>query len=363
MTSGTAAHSATAPIELDAIAALADPIGVLSVYADADPVLGAGRRPSWQAPVRAGLRELVKDARQTRPRGDWTALKARLDELEPELEALLDASLGARGRALFATVDGGEVHRVGLPVPLEPLVTLDGHARALPLFAALQDGAAAGAVTLSWDRLEAAEWQFDQLTPLETIELAAPEPRQQRPATNPAVPQSFPERDRFESAAGARILALLREAAERLGRQADARGWDALVAHGDPRLVDALADGWRTGPARLVRSPEALAGLPDAAAADRVGSTVRALREERTAELLQRLGDSPASTHDRLVLERSFDEGRVEHLLITVPSEPSRSSFSESLLRRALATGAGVTVVPPEAASLGEGGVSALLRW
>ena len=363
MTSGTAAREANAPIELDAIAALADPVGVLSVYADADPVLAAGRRPAWQAPVRAGLRELVKDARQTGPRDDWTALTTRLDELEPELEALLDPRLGGRGRALFATVVGGEVHRVALPVPFAPLVVLDGHARVLPLLAATQDGAPAGAVTLSRDRVASAEWQFDQLTPLETIELAVAEPRRQRPATNPAVPQPFPERDRFESTAGARILALLRAAAERLGRQAEARGWDVLVADGDPRLVDALAAAWRVGPSRLVRSPEALAGVADTAAAGRVGATVRALRAERTAALLRRLVESPASTHDPLVLERSLDEGRVEHLFVRVPSAPARSSSSESLLRRALATGADVTVVPPEAARLGPGGVSALLRW
>jgi len=92
-------------------------------------------------------------------------------------------------------------------------------------------------------------------------------------------------------------------------------------------------------------------------------SAVRALRTERDAELVRKLGESSASTRDPLILERSLDEGRVEHLLIAVPSEPSRSPSAESLLRRALDTGADVTVVAPEGANLGPDGAAALLRW
>lgn len=60
---------------------------------------------------------------------------------------------------------------------------------------------------------------------------------------------------------------------------------------------------------------------------------------------------------------RSHDEGRVEHLIITVPSDISGSVESESLLRRALTAGADVTVVAPEVASSGPRGTTALLRW
>lgn len=350
-------------IELDSIAALSDPTGVLSVYADADPALAAGARPTWQSPVRAGLRRLVNDARRTRSRAEWIALRARLDAIEPELEALLDARVGPRGRALFAPVSGGEIHRVELPVSLAPLVTLDRYARVLPLLAAAQDGRPAGVATLSWDRLESAEWRFDLLNPLKTIEFPAAQPRGSRPATNPAVPQPFPERDRFESAAGARMLTLLRNAGDRLGREAEARGWDVLVVDGDPRLLDVLSDGLRTNSYQLVRSPHSIGGVQNAVAAARVGSTVRTLRTARTAELLRKVGESSASTRDPLVLDRAFDEGRIEHLLIAMPSESSGPAASESLLRRALATGADVTIVPPEAADLEPGGAAALLRW
>ena len=48
----------------------------------------------------------------------WKAVFERLDELEPELSALLDPRRPGRGRALFATVEGGELRTVALHVPL-----------------------------------------------------------------------------------------------------------------------------------------------------------------------------------------------------------------------------------------------------
>lgn len=356
-------HAHVTAIDLETIAALSDPIGVLSVYVDADPALVSGPRPAWQAPVRTGLRRLLNDARQTRPRAERLALTARLEELERELDALLDPRLGGRGRALFAAVSGSEFHRVDLRAPFSPLVRLERAACVLPLLAAAQECRPAGVATVSWDRLELAEWEFDTLHRLESVELAEPQQRQPRPATNPAVRQPFPERDRFESALGTRVVARLREVGVRLARRSQARSWDLLVVDGDPRLVEVLSDTLRTGSCRLVQSPRPIAGLPDAAAADRVGSIVRERRAERNGELLRKLQASPRSTRDPLLLERSLDEGRVEHLLITAAEQPSQAAIRESLLRRALETGADVTVVPPGSPELGASGASAFLRW
>lgn len=134
-----AAHAYVAAIDLEAIAALSDPIGVLSVYVDADPALVAGSRPAWQAPVRTGLRRLVNDTRQTRPRAERLAFAARLRELEPELDALLDPRLGGRGRALFAAITGSDFHRVDLRARLTPLVCRGSTGRATPRLQRLID--------------------------------------------------------------------------------------------------------------------------------------------------------------------------------------------------------------------------------
>jgi hypothetical protein len=364
----TAAHPASAydaAIDITGVAALSDPLGVLSIYVDADPTLARGPRPAWQAPVRAGLRRLVNEARRERPHAEWMALEARLAELEPELEVLLDSRLGHRGRVLFATVAGRELRRVELPVPVAPLVVLERQACVVPLLRAAQDGKPAGVATVSWDRLEPAEWQFDHLHALDPVALAdkGKDERQRRRATNPAVPQPFPERDTFESAAGTRVLARLREAGGRLRQQATARGWDVVVVDGDPRLVEVLSGSIGHGPFELVRSSRPLAGLPDAVAAERVGALVREQRLGRQTELLRALDASPASTRDPQVLERSVDQGRVQHLLLEAPSEGAWSPLAESLLRRALQTGAEVTPVPLGAGDLGPAGAAALLRW
>lgn len=341
---------------------LTDPIGVLSIYVDADPSLAAGPRPAWQSPVRAGLRRLVREARLSRPRGERLALEAGLAELEPELDTLLDPRSGGRGRALFAALGRGESHRVDVRAPLAPQVALGRRATILPLLAAEQEGRPAGAASVSWARVEQAEWRPDALRSLTPIALAEPqpEPRRGRSGTNPAVPQPFPERDRFESAAGVRLAARLREAGAELAAQAETRGWDVLVADGDPRLVDELAAGFRSESCELVRSPQPVAGLAVAAARERVAAIVRGRRAERVERLLAAVEGSAAATLDPELVDRALAEGRVERLLLAVPPRGARSPRAESLLRRALATGAELTVVPAGALPAG---IAALLRW
>lgn len=337
---------------LEPVLALTDPIGVLSVYVDADPALAAGPRPAWQAPVRAGLRRLVKEARETWPRDDRFALEARLDELDGELERLLDPRGSSRGRALFATIAGGETRRLELRSQLPAEVRLGRRAVVLPLLAALQEGRAAGVASVERARLGLSEWEDGTVRLLETIELEGEPERGEPPATNPAVPQSFPERDRFETGVGARVASQVRDAGAVLAREAEARSWDVVVADGDPRLLDALELGSATGTAELVRSPQPFAGQSAAEVADRVEPTLREHRADATARLVGRLEGS-AATQDPGVVDRALAEGRVEHLLLAPAADPDHA---EELARRALETGAEVTIVdgPP---------VAALLRW
>ena len=347
---------------LRTILELTDPIGVLSVYVDADPALAAGTPPAWNAPVRSGLRCLVKEAQEAWPRDARFALEARLEELEPDLEWLLDPLGPSRGRALFAGVGGGTPERVGFRSPLPSLVSFGHRAIVLPLLAARQEGRPAGVATVLWDRLELSEWELAELRELETIELETePDRVGSRPATNPSVPQPFPERDRFETGHGARIAARVRKAGEDLSREAGARHWDYVVVDGDPRLLDAFETGFGAGESELVRSPRPFAGTPDADISDRVASMLRELREATTKQLVAKLESSGAATTDAAVVERALGEGRVDHLLLAKRTESARAPAAESLLRRAFETGAAVTLVDPLV--LGHGDVAALLRW
>lgn len=350
-------------VAIPAILALSDPVGVLTIYVDADPALAGGVRPAWQAPIRVGLRRLVRDARRTLSREKWIALEARVAELEPELEALLDPRHGSRGRALFAALEHRAVHRVALRATFPPLVQLTGQARVLPLLKAVQDGRAAGVATISTEQLDTAEWELGALHAVETIPLAAAETQSARPATNPAVRQPFPERDRFRSAAGARMLARARETGALLASKAEMRGWDFLITEGDPRLVDALSSGFVTDTCELVQSGRAIGKLAASRTSRAVEIALRERRLERLAQLLGQVDSSRAATRDPLVLEHSLDSGRVEHLLLADSPELFPRLDAESLIRRAFATGAKVTLVTAGSAELGAGGAAALLRW
>jgi hypothetical protein len=354
-------RNARAPAALAPVLGLGGAGGVLSIYVDADPALGAGARPAWQAPVRVALRRLVRDTHRTGSREERIALETRLAELEPELRALLDPRRPGRGRALFAAVDGGAPRRFELHAPVPSLVALRPHAVVVPLLRVLQDGARAGAAWVSRDRVERAEWELGALRSETTIELDRGDARRRHRATNPAVPQPFPERDRFETAADARALAQLREEGARLATDAEVRGWDVVVANGDARLVDALVEGFAcgNGDVELVRSPQPLGRL----SADLVAGVVRTQRAERDAALARRLDESSAATRDPFVLEWALDEGRVQHLLLAAPGGPRPAYRAESLARRAFATGADVRVLDEGEHDLGPAGSAAVHRW
>lgn len=354
----------TATDWLTPILELEDPVGVLSVYIDADPAHAAGDRAAWQAPVRAGLNDLANDARGTWPRADRMAFEARLAELEPELASFFGRRGAARGRALFAAIGHGDVERLELHAVLPSMVDFGGQAVVLPLVAAKQAGAPAGVVQLSWSRIVVSEWELGMVREIATIDL---EPRTDgagsRPATNPSVPQPFPERDRFETSTGARVLARLREAGASLRRTAAERGWDAIAVDGDARLVDVLAGSFGEHGPDLMQTPQPLSGTSAAETAHRVGAALRERRQAEEHRLADQLDDSTAATRDAGTVERALAEGRVDHLLLEKPTEPSRFPEGESLFRRALATRARVTLLDASSTALGPDGVAAVLRW
>jgi hypothetical protein len=343
---------------------LEDPIGVLSIYVDADPTLAAGNPPAWRTPVRTRLRELLGMARSEWPRDHRMAFEARLEELEPELASVLERRDLSRGRALFAAIQRGEVRRVDIHAVLPSLVSVGRQALVLPLVAAQQAGRPAGVVELSWAKVVLSEWEFGVLRQLETFELGVElggEPG--RPTTNPSVPQSFPERDRFETGVGARVLARIGEVGAEVAREATARGWDVLVVDGAPPSVEALEGGMRSNGSTVLPSNEALGNVSRSEAADRVNAVLRERRLAVQQRLVDQLDASPAATRDAAVVGRALAEGRVEHLLLEASGELGSLVASETLLREALRTGADVTVVEAAPAPVGEHGVAALLRW
>lgn len=343
---------------------LEDPVGILSVYVDADPALAAGDPPAWHAHVRAGVSELAKEARLEWPRADRMAFEARLAELEPELASFLGRRGASRGRAFFAGIGRGDVEQLELHAVLPSIVAFGRQAVVLPLVAVEQCGRPAGVAQLSWARIVLLEWQFGVVRDVGTIDLEpGTDGNDDRPATNPAVRQPFPERDQFETRVGSRVLARTREAGTDLGRRAAERGWDVVVLDGDARLVDAIAASLGSSGPDVLESPQPLSGTSRAETADRVGAALRDRRHAQENRLVDQLGASAAATRDVTVVERALAEGRVDHLLLKRPAESSPFAIGESLFRRAMETRAQVTMLDASSAALGPDGVAALLRW
>jgi hypothetical protein len=341
--------------QLEAVLDLRDPIGVISIYVDADPTLtGGGPRAAWQAPVRDGLRRLRDEARSW-PRENRVALEERLDGLAAELERLLDPRGPGRGRALFAAVSTPATVQLELRTPLSSLVALGAKARVLPLLEALGEARPAGVALVRRDRIKVLEWTPAGLEPLQEIVLGDPDPEGRgRPGgTNPADRQPGPERDLFERAHDARLAVEVRAAGPELSRIAADRGWDVLVVDGEPRLAGEVDPAFATAACELVRSPVPLGRLAADEVPERVAPVIAEVRAREEARLVELLETSPLVTRGAAAVGVALEQGRVDRLLL----DPSLPEDGELLLRQAVATSAEVTVTPLPA------GAAALLRW
>jgi hypothetical protein len=137
-----------------------DPIGVISLYADADPERMTGPRAQWEIEAGNGIRALRESVKETLAHERWTAVHQRLDALEPEIAALLDRQTEGRGRALFASVSSGRVETVRLQVALPDLLVFDRRPHVWPLVAAIEQHPPTGVVNVSRDGIRAVDWRI-----------------------------------------------------------------------------------------------------------------------------------------------------------------------------------------------------------
>ena len=124
--------------DLAALAAIQDPLGVLSVYIDADPGPAGNERPGWAVAVRDRLSEIRQEVKGGETHDRWTAIEAAIDRLQPRVMALTDAATPDCGRALFAPLSDHRVEEVRVQVPLETMVVLQDRAYLEPLTRALE---------------------------------------------------------------------------------------------------------------------------------------------------------------------------------------------------------------------------------
>ena len=142
--------------DIRAIDAIADPLGVLSVYADR-PDNGNGRLV--RAVSLAGeLRRLEADMGATADTEVVTAHRPRVRRLRPALVRMLEGR--AAGRALFAPLSSDEVFEVtvGLPVGLTAVVEKTAYVR--PLVAAADEGRPAGVLVSDGSATRLLSWRM-----------------------------------------------------------------------------------------------------------------------------------------------------------------------------------------------------------
>jgi protein required for attachment to host cells len=390
-------RAAVDPLE---IVRLRDRHGVLSVYVDADPREQAATRPAWVVAAENGLDEIRARVKADGDRARWTAVFRALESLEVELAALLDPRRPGRGRALFATIEGDEVRRVAVQMPLVDKVVLDDLADLTPLLVAYDRGRPAGLVVVSHAALRVLEAALGVVEELAGFDIE-PETSDWRElkgpaAANPGLPQhSASHRDRFERRVDEHRDRLLERAAGELERLCARRGWDRLVLAGDPRLTHAVRDELHREHVDVSAVDRTLNGLSATEIADALAPALEQANARREASLVGRAKDAALSGNAGALglddVVSALEDGRVEHLLF----DPARSypgarapdgrlvpegavplgvdadelvaepSLAGHLIERALATDARVTPLSAAGAqALAEhGGVAALLRW
>jgi peptide subunit release factor 1 (eRF1) len=376
-----------------------DEHGVISVYAGHTPAQAADPQPTAPIEIRNQIKALKADLAD----GDGETAKAvaaRLDELEPDIDALVDPKAHGRGRALFAGVDNGRIQRVALQIPFRERVVHHDHAFVRPLVAANDEGRAAGVLIVSRAGARLLRWAVGEVDELEsyTFEVSGDVSRQKTGPT-PANPQhpgkGTSHKERFEERIDEHRHRFLRQVADEVSQRIKEHGWDRLVLSAPPKMRDEVGDLLGEDGYRLLVSEQAWEDAPPHEVADAVWPLLRSVHLDRERELTEAavaraLGGQAGAVGLRNVCA-ALNEGRVSRLLYRADLEVEgvvsdqgtihprveghaaaadldftrERLFVERMIERAVATDAQVTPVDPEVAGeLDEHeGVAALLRW
>ncbi|HEY8453815.1 MAG: VLRF1 family aeRF1-type release factor [Micromonosporaceae bacterium] len=388
---------------LASLAAMADDIGVLSIYVTVDPhhrSESAPRAP-WEVRLRNQLTEVERRLRDEGRREHYLALSARLERLRPDLERLLDPTAPGLGRALFTGVSDGEVRTVSLQMPLDDRVVLERDAFIRPLINAWSQAGPAGAVAVGAEGVRLIDLRFglaDEVAAMRPPELPEqPELKGPPAAANPAVPlHAAAQRDLYERREEDKLQRFLRTVGPELDRHARDRAWEHLVVTGDARQVQAVVDGlpqhWKD---RVVTLDHPVSTLTVPKIASTVTPALAEARRRHHLDLVRRAHDLALSRGagawglgDTL---DALQQGRVDHLLLAVDGQWTGSRtpdgrlvpegevppgvtpdqlttepyLGERMIELALGSGAKITAVEPDGDGLLDqaGGVAALLRW
>lgn len=384
------------PLDTAAIRSLAgmtDEIGVLSIYANADPHEDRIQAPAWHKRIRTELGQLDERLRAEGPRERSQAFSRRRNAFQEDLDWLLDRSQPGQGRALFAGIADGETQRVALQMPLVDRVVLEPRAHLWPLVSAWSMRGPAGVAAVSAENTRLIDLRFGSVD--EPAGVRYDPGGEHRQLTGPAAAHpgmaqhSASQHDLFEHREGDRLLRRVRSVGSDVARFAEEYEWEYVVVTGDASLTRAVISGLPSGcTAEAVELDHPVSGIPAPKLAAMVEPALAAARHRRAAALAQRACDGAMSGHaGSCGLPKTLSalqEKRVARLLLTadgawrgrrdddgmlVPAtaeaEPDEVEpfLGERMLELALAEGAEVTMIDAEAAEVLDDGIGAILRW
>ena len=347
------------------------PLGVISVFLEFDP---ADRGGAWRTELRNGLDSILETQREAE-HARRVALRATAKRLTERFE---DGDLRPppRGEIGFVEVSAkeGTEHWFGSAVaPVAGACVEFGVDPVMaPLLDLCGDGAARAVALLSSERvrlLRCAEGSLEELDDWElSVTMLDWRERKAQSSNDPARAQgvSSSGHDQFDERLDHNRQRFLNECGGLAARRLEGDGIDELILFGPSRDRERFESGFGSPRAKLVAGgDQELISVPKSQLNEIVSEVMSRLDEERDRALIEQAiagarGGSRGAAGLREVKE-ALAEGRVDHLVF----DGAIGQEGESLIRGAMSSGAGVTVVrDQQAAPLVEAeGVAAILRY
>src|SRR5215207_168893 len=349
-------------------------LGVISVSVGIDP---ADRSKGWLTELRNQLKAVVEAGDDGHDRG--RALRATAERI---LERFEDEELpSGRCQIGFCEATGQRGARdIWTAAQMDGFRTSAwyGHRpRLTPLLKLLDEGAAVGVIAVSAERVHLYEWKLGTLELIHDWEAEMymrdwRERKAQKPA-NLARTQgaSASGRDQFDQRLEHNRTRFLEETGGLAGEEVRNRDWRRLLVFGDAEHYRELTVGVEKGTAVELAEEANVISEDRGRFLERVNAAVAKGNRRGGLELLARAveGARTPGGHGALGLidvQRSLNEGRVEHLIFDAnPENPELADLEDEVVERALRTSAKITPVEDAAAERVReyGGVAAILRY
>ena len=348
--------------------------GVLSVCVEVDP---GDRGQGWLTELRNQLNAAVEagDDGHDRGRGLRAAAQRVLDRFDEEALpsgrcqiGFCEASDDRRARDIWseAQIDG-----------FRTSASYGDRARLTPLLKLLDEGAAIGVVAISAERIHLYGWKLGSLELVHDweAEMYSLDWRERKAGKPSDVARTqgaaSSGRDQYDQRLEHNRARFLKETGRLTADEAHNRNWRRVIGFGDPEHLREFDEGAEKS--TEVELAEAVDVISEdrAKLLERVNAAVANGNRRRELALIERAveGARTPGGHGALGLidvQRSLNEGRVEHLLFDADTQDSElADLEDEIIERALRTSAVITPVQGDAAeSIREhGGVAAVLRY